>query len=184
MLADSRRFAWYPSCCEKSQGQASMDASLGRDTVTARGVSERFDDAWVNLPANSKPPVQKRVDSLVWGVYRDALATVVIWLVLVGLAFFALSTVATRVRPTVAPLGRLPEFVTPGVSEPMEPPAAMVRRRVRPIVRATPEKLRHRSAEDVLRAPPPGNSRNSVSTGRRAVHPDRARRSTFCASHP
>jgi hypothetical protein len=93
-----------------------MDASSGRDTVIARGVSERFDDASVNLPANSKPPVQKRVDSLVWGVYRDALATVVIWLVLVGLAFFALSTASTRVRPTVAPLGRLPECVTPGVS--------------------------------------------------------------------
>src|SRR5215510_13591995 len=113
MLADSRRFAWYPSCCEKSQGQASVDASLGRDTVTARGVS-------------------KSVDSLVWGVYRDALATVVIWLVLVGLAFFALSTVATRVRPTVAPLSRLPEFVTPGVSEPVVPPAAMVRKTCSP----------------------------------------------------
>ena len=85
-----------------------MDASLRRDTVTARGVSESFDGASVNLPANSKPPVQKRVDSLVWGVYRDALAALVIWLVLVGLAFYALSAAATKVRPRVAPLGRLP----------------------------------------------------------------------------
>ena len=109
-----------------------MDATLRRDTAAARGVSARLDDASVDLPASSKPPVQKRVDSLVWGVYRDALATVVIWLVLVGLAFFALSTVATRVRPTVAPLGRLPEFVTPGVSEPVVPPAAMVRKMCSP----------------------------------------------------
>jgi len=93
-----------------------MDATLRSDTETARRGSAKCDDAAVNLPANSKPPVQKLVDSLVWGVYRNALATIVLWLVLVGLAFFALSTAATRVRPTVAPLGRLPEFVTPGVS--------------------------------------------------------------------
>src|SRR5262249_37963787 len=91
-----------------------MDATLRSDTATARGGSAKFDDAAVNLPANSKPPVQKLVDSLVWGVYRNALVTAVVWLVLVGLAFFALSMAATRVRQTAAPLGRLPEFVTPG----------------------------------------------------------------------
>jgi hypothetical protein len=118
-----------------------MDASSGRDTVTARGVSERFDDASVNLPANSKPPVQERVDSLVWGVYRDALATVVIWLVLVGLAFFALSTASTRVRPTVAPLGRLGADGSDG-SQRCSPDRA-----------SCAGEVRHRSAEDVLRAP-------------------------------
>lgn len=130
-----------------------MDASSGRDTVTARGVSERFDDASVNLPANSKPPVQKRVDSLVWGVYRDALATVVIWLVLVGLAFFALSTASTRVRPTVAPLGRLPEFVTPGVSGTNGADGSDGSQRCSPDRASCAGEVRHRSAEDVLRAP-------------------------------
>lgn len=115
-----------------------MDASLRRDTVTARGVSERFDDASVNLPTNPKPPLQKCVGRLVWGVYRDALATVVLWLVLVGLAFFALSTAATGVRPTLAPLGRLPEFVTPGESGTHG---------------ADSSDGSQRSADDVLRAP-------------------------------
>jgi len=126
-----------------------MDASLRRDTATARGVSERFDDASVNLPANSKPPVQKGVDSLVWAVYRDALATVVIWLVLVGLAFFALSRATTRVRPTVAPLGRPPEFVTPGVSG----TNGADRSDGSPDRASYVGEVRHRSGEDVLRAP-------------------------------
>ena len=135
-----------------------MDASLRSDTATARGGSAKCDDAAVNLLANSKPPVQKLVDSLVWGVYRNALATIVVWLVLVGLAFFALSRATTGVRPTVAPLGRPPEFVTPGVSG-----TNGADRSDGSLDRASyAGEVRHRSAEAVLR--------------RR-----RARRSTFCA---
>jgi len=55
------------------------------------------------------------MDSLLWDVYRDALVAVVLWLVLIGLALLALSTAATQDRSMVAPLGRLHEFVTPGV---------------------------------------------------------------------
>jgi hypothetical protein len=130
-----------------------MDARLGRDTVTARGAPERFDDALVDLPANSKPPVQKRVDSLVWGVYRDALATLVIWLVLVGLAFFALSTAAVKVRSTVGPLGRLPEFVTPGVSGTNGADGSDGSQTCSPDRASYAGEVRHRSAEDVLWAP-------------------------------
>ena len=94
-----------------------MDASLPRpDTVTARGVAEKPDDVSVNLPAHSKPRVQRRVDGLLWEVYRDALVAVVLWLVLVGLVLFALSMATARVRPTV-PVGWLASFVSPDVSE-------------------------------------------------------------------
>jgi hypothetical protein len=129
-----------------------MDASLQRDTVTARGRFSEIDDASVNLPANSKPPVEKLVDTLAWGVYRDALATLVIWLVLVGLAFFALSTAAIRVRPTVAPLGRLPEFVTPGVSGTNGADGSDGSQTCSPDRANYAGELR-RSAEDVLRGP-------------------------------
>jgi len=130
-----------------------MDASLGRDTVTARGVSERFDDASVKFPVNSKPPVQKRVDSLVWGVYRDAVATVVIWLVLVGLAFFALSTAATRIRPTVGPLDRLPEFVTLGASGTNGADGSDDSLTCSPARASYAGEVRHTSAEDAWRTP-------------------------------
>jgi len=129
-----------------------MDASLRRDTVTARGVSESFDGASVNLPANSKPPVQKRVDSLVWGVYRDALAALVIWLVLVRLAFYALSAAATKARPTVAPLGRLPEFVTSGVSGTKGADGSDGSQTCSPDRASYAGEVR-RAPEDVLRAP-------------------------------
>jgi hypothetical protein len=89
-----------------------MDVSLRRDTVNARGVS----DAAVNLLAHSKPPARTRVDSLLWELYCGALVALALWLVLFGLALLALSTAATWARPMVAPLGRLPEFVTPDVS--------------------------------------------------------------------
>lgn len=89
-----------------------MHASLRRETVTAR----RLSDAAVNLLAHSKPPARTRVDSLLWEVYCGALVALALWLVLFGLALLALSTAATWARPMVAPLGRLPEFVTPGVS--------------------------------------------------------------------
>jgi hypothetical protein len=89
-----------------------VDASVRRDTVMTQGVS----DASVNLPAHSKPPVRTHVDGLFWEVYRDALVAMVLWLVLVGLALLALSTAAIPARPMVAPLGRLPQSVTPGVS--------------------------------------------------------------------
>jgi len=121
-----------------------MDATLRRDAAAARGVSTRLDDASVDLPANSKPTVEKRVDSLVWEIYRDALAAIVLWLVLVGLAFFALLTATTRVQPTVAPPGRLPEFVTPCVSETNGGDG------INGSQTSSPD---HRSAEDVLRAP-------------------------------
>ena len=130
-----------------------MDATLRRDTGAARGVSARFDDASVDLPANSKPAVQKRVDSLVWGVYRDVLAAMVLWLVLVGFAFFALSAAATRVQPTVAPLGRLPEFVTPDVSETNGADGINGSQTSSPDRASYAGEARHRSAEDMLRAP-------------------------------
>jgi len=89
-----------------------MHASLRRETVTAR----RFSDAAVNLLAHSKPPARTRVDSLLWEVYCGALVALALWLVLFGLALLALSMATTRARPMVAPLGRPPQFVTPGVS--------------------------------------------------------------------
>src|SRR5262249_37109670 len=130
-----------------------MDATLRRDTAAARGVSPRLDDASVDLPASSKPPVQKRVDSLVWRVYREALATVVIWLVLVGLAVCALSTAATGVRPTVAPLGRLPEFVTPGGAGTHGADGSGGSASCSPHPSSYGGEGRRRSAEDVLQAP-------------------------------
>jgi hypothetical protein len=54
------------------------------------------------------------MDSLSWELYRDALVTVVLWLVLVGLALFGLSMATARARPTV-PVGRL-TCVSPDVS--------------------------------------------------------------------
>ena len=89
-----------------------MHASLRRDTVTARGVS----DAAIRRAAHSTPPVRKREDGPLREVYRDALVTVVVWLVLFGLALLGLSAAATRPRPMVAPLGWLPELVSPRVS--------------------------------------------------------------------
>lgn len=130
-----------------------MDATLRRDTAAAQGASPGFDDASVDLPANSKPPVHKRVDSLAWGVYRDALATVVIWLVLVGLAVCALSTAATGVRPTAAPLGRLPEFVTPGVSGTNGGGGSDGSKAFSPDRASYAGEVRRRSAEDVLEVP-------------------------------
>jgi len=89
-----------------------MHTSLRRETVTAR----RLSDAAVNLLAHSKPPAPTRVDSLLWEVCCGALVALALWLVLFGLALLALSTAATWAPPMVAPLGRLPEFVTPDVS--------------------------------------------------------------------
>jgi hypothetical protein len=82
--------------------------------VTTRGIAKKPDSASVNLPAHSKPRVQTRVDGLSWEVYRDALVTVVLWLVLVGLALFGLSMATARARPAV-PVGRL-SCVSPDVS--------------------------------------------------------------------
>jgi hypothetical protein len=93
-----------------------LDASLSRpDTVTARGVAKKPGDASVNLPADLKPRVQRRVDSLLWEVYRDALVTVVLWLVLLAFVLFALSMATDRARPAV-PVSRLACF-SPDVSE-------------------------------------------------------------------
>jgi hypothetical protein len=52
------------------------------------------------------------MDGLLWDVYRDVVVIVALWLVLVGLALFALSVAAARVRPTIIPLARLPDVVT------------------------------------------------------------------------
>jgi len=83
-----------------------LNASWSRpDTVTARGIATKPD---------STPRVQTRMDSLSWELYRDALVTVVLWLVLVGLALFGLSMATARARPTV-PVGRL-TCVSPDVS--------------------------------------------------------------------
>jgi hypothetical protein len=75
-----------------------LNASWSRpDTVAARGIATKPD---------STPRVQTRMDSLSWELYRDALVTVVLWLVLVGLALFGLSMATARARPTV-PVGQL-----------------------------------------------------------------------------
>src|SRR5262245_33066344 len=93
-----------------------MDASLPRpDTVTARAVAEKPDGASLHLPAHSKPRLQGRADSVSWEVCRDALVTVLVWLVLFGLVLFALSRATARVRPTV-PVDRLASFVSSDVS--------------------------------------------------------------------
>src|SRR5262245_27593957 len=89
-----------------------MHASSRREAVTARGVSH----AAVNLLTHSKPPARTHVDSLFLEVYRGALVAVALWLVLFGITLLTLSTVATWARPLMAPLGPLPEFVTPGAS--------------------------------------------------------------------
>lgn len=89
-----------------------MDASLPRpDTVTARAVAEKPNDASLNLPAHSKPRLQRRVDSVSWEVYRDALVSVLLWLVLFGLVLFMLSMATVQVRPTV-PVDRPVSFVS------------------------------------------------------------------------
>ena len=108
---------WSPSCCEKSAGGSqSMDASLPRpDTVTARAVAEKPNDASLNLPAHSKPTLQRRVDSVSWEVYRDAVVSVLLWLVLFGLVLFMLSMATAQVRPTV-PVDRPASFVSSDVS--------------------------------------------------------------------
>jgi|SRR5215471_18127461 len=93
-----------------------MDASLPRpDTVNARAVAEKPDDTSLNLPAYSKPRLQRRVDSVSWEVCRDALVAVLVWLVLFGLVLFALSMATARVRPTV-PVERLASFLSSDVS--------------------------------------------------------------------
>jgi hypothetical protein len=94
-----------------------MDASgLPRpDTVTARAVAEKPNDASLNLPAHSKPRLQRRVDSVSWEVYRDALVSVLLWLVLFGLVLFMLSMATAQVRPTV-PVDRPASFVRSDVS--------------------------------------------------------------------
>jgi hypothetical protein len=117
------RFVWSPFCCARSLRETSLDASLPRrDRGTAPRVSERTeplrcsrnasleldDDASVNLRADSKPPIRKRVVGPLWEVYRDALVFVVLWLVLLGLALIVLSAAAARARPRVPPLAGSP----------------------------------------------------------------------------
>jgi hypothetical protein len=93
-----------------------MDASLLRpDSVTAGAGAERSNDASLNLPAHSKPRLQRRVDDVSWDVYRDALVAVLLWLVLFGLVLFVLSMATAQVRPTV-PVDRLASFASCGVS--------------------------------------------------------------------
>jgi hypothetical protein len=92
-----------------------MDASWPRpDTVTARGVADKPNDALL-LPAHSKPRLQRRVDSVSWEVYRDALVAVLLWLVLFGLVLFVLSMATAQVRPAV-PVDRLAAVVSSNVS--------------------------------------------------------------------
>lgn len=80
-----------------------MDASLPRpDTVTARAVAEKPDAASLNLPAHSRPRLQRSVDGVSWEVYRAALVAVLLWLVLFGFVLFVLSMATAQVRPTVA----------------------------------------------------------------------------------
>jgi len=92
-----------------------MDASWPRpDTVTARAVADKPNDALL-LPAHSKPRLQRRVDSVSWEVYRDALVAVLLWLVLFGFVLFVLSMATAQVRPTV-PVDRLAAVVSSNVS--------------------------------------------------------------------
>lgn len=78
-----------------------MDASLPRpDTVTARAVAEKPNDASLKLSADSKPRLQTGVHSVSWEIYRDALVAVLLWLVLFGLVLFVLSMATAQVRPT------------------------------------------------------------------------------------
>ena len=93
-----------------------MDASLTRpDAVTAGAVAEKSNDASLNLPAHSKPWLQRRVDNVAWEVYRDTLVAVLLWLVVLVLVLFVLSMATAQVRPTV-PVDRLASFVRCGVS--------------------------------------------------------------------
>ena len=90
-----------------------MDASLTRpDAVTAGAVAEKSNDASLNLPAHSKPWLQRRVDNVAWEVYRDTLVAVLLWLVVLVLVLFVLSMATAQVRPTVP----VASFVRCGVS--------------------------------------------------------------------
>ena len=72
----------------------------------------------IDLSVEWRPPVRKdRRPDFVWDVWWDAAVAGAVWLLLLGLALFALSAVA-RSQPASSPTGPRPsEVVAPDVSE-------------------------------------------------------------------
>jgi hypothetical protein len=89
-----------------------MKATMREDdaTTVCRQPSIAFSVEW-------RPPIKDRHPRFVWDVWCDAAVAGVVWLLILGLALFALSAV-TRPQPTSSPTGPQPsEVVAPDVSE-------------------------------------------------------------------
>ena len=93
-----------------------MKATVREDDATT--ACHRRPQPSVNLFVEWRPPIEKdRHPHFVWDVWRDVAVAGAGWLLLLGLALFALSAVA-RPQPASCPAGPWPsEVVAADVSE-------------------------------------------------------------------
>ena len=93
--------------------------TCGDDVTTARDHSaRRRPQSSVDLSVEARPPIgDDRHPHFVWDVWCDLVVAGAVWVVLLGLALFALSAVARPLPASYSTGPRPAEVVAPDVSE-------------------------------------------------------------------